>query len=408
MIIPIRTQSPIHRAPYVNFALIAANMLVFLVLDEKLVGPAVKAIKEDYLVLNAGEPRLWQFVTYQFLHADAWHLFGNMLFLWVFGNSVNGKMGGLPYFLFYISGGVFAAWGWASMTPGPSYLLGASGSIAAVTTAYLALFPRSRVTVLIWLIFIYFFEVSAMVIILLKIIVWDNILAPSIGGSGNVANEAHLAGYLFGFLGAMVMLLVRALPRDQFDMLAVWRRWTLRREFASAMAGPEAEARAKFGAAARMETLSPERRAAEEAKLDRIEELRSRVANAFEQGDMTGATGAYEAMLVVDADQCLSEMQQMAVARAYFDRGDHEKAVGAFERFAASYTRSRERGQVLMLLGIIYARDLQRYELADERLTSALKELQLAERREQCLHWLRDVREKLGRALPGTEAQGQS
>ncbi len=195
LIIPIRTESPLKRVPYVNFFLIATNMVLYVVLDENLVGDAVATFKKRYLELDAADPGLLQFLTYQFLHADVWHLFGNMLFLWVFGNSVNGKMGGLPYLLFYLAGGVFAAWGWAVVTDGPSYLVGASGSIAAITTAYLALFPRSRVTLLVWLfIFIRFFEVSAMVIILLKIVVWDNIVAPSLGGAVNVANQAHLAG----------------------------------------------------------------------------------------------------------------------------------------------------------------------------------------------------------------------
>ena len=408
MILPIRTESPIRRQPYVNFGLIAANMVLYLLLNEKLVGDAVLAFKQDYLVLDASEPGLIQFFTYQFLHADAWHLFGNMLFLWVFGNSVNGKMGGLPYLLFYLAGGVFAAWGWASMHEGRASLVGASGSIAAVTAAYLALFPRSRVTVLVWLFLIYFFQVSAMVIILVKIVIWDNIVAPNLGTPDNVANQAHLAGYLFGFVAAMIMLLVRAIPRDQFDILALWRRWNLRREFASTMAEPGAEAKARFGTAARTETVSPQRREAEEARLDRIEELRTGAANAFERGDMTGARGAYEALLAIDDQQCLSEMLQMAVARSYYDEGGHEKAAATFERFATSYPRSRETGQVLMLLGIMYARDLKDYERADERLTSALGAIQLAERRDQCLHWLREVRTALGRSMPGTEAEGQS
>ena len=78
---------------------------------------------------------MYQFFTYQFLHADVGHLFGNLLFLWVFGNSVNGKMGNWPYLLFYLAGGVCAAWGWAALNPGPLHLVGASGAIAAVTTA---------------------------------------------------------------------------------------------------------------------------------------------------------------------------------------------------------------------------------------------------------------------------------
>ena len=119
----------------------------------------------------------------RFAPADVWHLVGNMLFLWVFGNGVNAKLGDLPYLFFYLAGGVFAGvvFGWLSADE----LLGASGSIAAVTTAYLVLYPRSRVTVLFAFFFITFFEVPATIIIAVKIILWDNILAPQIaGGAG--------------------------------------------------------------------------------------------------------------------------------------------------------------------------------------------------------------------------------
>lgn len=409
LILPIRTESPMKRVPYVNFFLIATNMLLYVVLDEKLLGEAVGTFKNRYLVLDAAEPGILQFLTYQFLHGDVWHLFGNMLFLWVFGNSVNGKMGGLPYLLFYLAGGVFAAWGWAVVTGGASHLIGASGSIAAITTAYLALFPRSKVTVLVWLfIFIRFFEVSAMVIILLKIVVWDNIVAPNLGGAGNVANQAHLAGYLFGFVGAMLMLWVKAVPRDQFDIFSLWRRWNLRREFASTLRTPGAQAKARFGSAARTETVSPEQREDEDARQNRIEELRIRAVEAHTKGDMTAATATYEAIMVIDPRQCLSEMQQTAIARAYYDRKRFPEAASAFERFVETYPRSRERGPVLMLLGIIYARDLREPENADRNLTLALETLKDEKRREQCLHWLRDVRTSLGREIPDAEPKGHA
>ena len=409
LILPIRTESPMKRVPYVNFFLVATNMLLYVVLDEKLLGEAVGTFKNRYLVLDAAEPGILQFLTYQFLHGDVWHLFGNMLFLWVFGNSVNGKMGGLPYLLFYLAGGVFAAWGWAVVTGGASHLIGASGSIAAITTAYLALFPRSKVTVLVWLfIFIRFFEVSAMVIILLKIVVWDNIVAPNLGGAGNVANQAHLAGYLFGFVGAMLMLWVKAVPRDQFDIFSLWRRWNLRREFASTQRTPGAQAKARFGSAARTETVSPEQGEAEDARQNRIEELRIRAVEAHTKGDMTAATATYEAIMVIDPRQCLSEMQQTAIARAYYDRKRFPEAASAFERFVETYPRSRERGPVLMLLGIIYARDLREPENADRNLTLALETLKDEKRREQCLHWLRDVRTSLGREIPDAEPKGHA
>ncbi|GAG48796.1 unnamed protein product, partial [marine sediment metagenome] len=237
--------------------LIGVNLLVYLLFDEKLFGQATAVFKQQYLVFESTDPAFHQFFTYQFLHADIWHLFGNMLFLWVFGNGVNGKMGDIPYLLFYLAGGVFAAWGHAVVDPEPFRLVGASGSIAAITTAYLALFPRARVTVLVWFFFIYFFEMSAMIIIGLKIIVWDNIVAPNLGTQGAVAYQAHLAGYLFGFVAALLLLFFRALPRDQFDILALWKRWNQRRELTAAMSSPAAQARAQYGTVAQVPKRDP-------------------------------------------------------------------------------------------------------------------------------------------------------
>jgi membrane associated rhomboid family serine protease len=398
IIIPIRTESVIRRTPLVNYLLIAANLLSFLVFNAVAIGP-LAAFKTRYLVFHAAEPMLTQFFTYQFLHADVWHLLGNMLFLWVFGNSVNAKMGNGPYLLFYLAGGVFAAWGYALIRPFP--LVGASGAIAAVTTAYLALFPRSRVTVLVWLfLFIHFFELPAMVIIGLKIIVWDNIIAPNIGAQDAVAHGAHLAGYFFGFVGALGMLFVRALPRDQFDILALWKRWNQRRAFTSAMSDPAAAARARHGSVARNASGDPEQQALEDQQLDKLSDLRARIAEHVRQEDLTAATGLYEQLVTIDAQQCLSERQQLEVGREFYGSGRFPQAAAAFERFVECYSHSLEVNDVRLLLGIICARDLRRFEAADEHLTKSMTSLRDPGRRDQCLQWLQNVRAALGRPAP--------
>ena len=146
LIIPIKTDSPVRRRPYVNQALIAANILIFLVTDVfgSLAGSTFgEEIKRRFL-LDPSDLSLSGFFTYQFLHGDTVHILGNMLFLWVFGNSVNSKMGNVAYLLFYLAAGVFAGLGFAMTSNAPC--LGASGAIAGVTTAFLVLFPRSEVT----------------------------------------------------------------------------------------------------------------------------------------------------------------------------------------------------------------------------------------------------------------------
>ncbi len=401
VVIPIRTESKIRRTPLVNYILIGANAFLFLIFNEAMAGKAIILFKTQYLAFHSDAPAFYQFFTYQFLHADALHLLGNMLFLWVFGNSVNAKMGDVPYLLFYLAGGVFAAWGYALVAETPSHLVGASGAIAAVTTAYLALFPRSQVTVLVWLfIFIHFFELPAMIIIGLKVIVWDNIIAPSLGGQGAVAHSAHLAGYFFGFVSALGMLFLRALPRDQFDILALWKRWHLRREFAAAMSDPATAAQAQHGSVARATPADPRQRAINEQRFDRIANLRSRISEVLERRDAPAAVELYEQLIAVDPAQCLSERHQLDIARECYRTERFSQAAVAFERYVEVYPHSTEVGNVRLLLGIIYARDLRQYEAADKHLTGSMETLRDHARRDQCFQWLTNVRVALGRPAP--------
>ncbi len=398
LIIPIRTESVSRGTPTANYVLLAVNVLVFLLLGHGALGRSATAFQERYLVFESTAPSFLQFFTYQFLHADFWHLFGNMLFLWVFGNSVNTKMGDVPYVLFYLSGGVFAAWGYAAVQSDPFRLLGASGAISAVTAAYLVLFPRSRVTLLLWFFFIHFFELPAMVLICFKIIAWDNIFAPMLSGAGQVAHQAHLAGYLFGFLTALTMLIVRALPRDQFDILALWKRWNQRREFAAAMADPAAAARARLGTAARVAPVNTAQRQAEEQQLDRITVLRGRISELLDTGETAAAAEAYEELVALDPKQCLSERMQLVVARAMYAGARFPQAAAAFERFTECYKNSRELPEVRLLLGIIFARDLQQYEMAKDHLVQAVDQLRDPKRKAQCKEWLEVVQTASGKA----------
>lgn len=402
VVVPIRTESVVRRTPVVNYALIVANVLFFFLFHRALAAESLRVFKERFLTLHTGSPEIYQFFTYQFLHADTWHLIGNLLFLWVFGNSVNSKMGNFVYACFYLAGGVFAAWGFAVFAEGPSSLVGASGAIASVTTAYLVLFPKSRVTVLVWLfIFIQFFQVPAMFIIVLKVIVWDNIIGPALSGGGSVAYGAHLAGYVFGFAGALGMLLIRALPRDQFDILAVWKRWNQRRQFSAAVQDPGTAARTQFGSVANVTQVDPAERAIEERKMDEITDLRTQIVTRLDRGESAGAMSMYEELLALDSGQCLSESKQLDMARTYYSSARSVEAAAAFECYIDRYPRAPEAGNIRLLLGIIYARDLRQYEAADKHLTESMESLRDASRRDQCAEWLEHVRTALGG--PATE-----
>ncbi len=396
MIIPIRTEMTFRHTPVVNYAILGLNIVAFAAFN--LSGIAVFDVwRIDYLVLQSDWPSIHQFFTYQFLHADGWHLAGNMLFLWVFGNSVNAKLGDIGYALFYLAGGVFAAI--VFVVGHTERLLGASGAIAAVTTAYLVLFPRSHVTVLFIFFFITAFEVPALILIGIKIVLWDNVIAPGIHGQGNIAISAHLGGYLFGFAAASTMLLVRVIPRDHFDLLALMDRWNRRRAYRTALNDPQARRVAEFGTVARPVQMSEAERKAEEDRHERIIELRSRIHECVGLGDIGAAAALVEELMTVDPHQCLSANDQMAVAREFYATGRLAQAARAYENYLAAYRTGFDAEEIRLLLGIIYARDLKQYDAAEVHLMDCANRLKDAGRRQQCQQWLEQVRRALGKPV---------
>jgi membrane associated rhomboid family serine protease len=241
MLIPIGTEVRTRRPPRANHALIIANALIFLLTDV-LQFPIFREIKPLFM-LDGAWPSPYQYITYQFLHGDSMHLIGNMLFLWIFGNAVCDRLGWRVYLMFYLAGGVFSGIVFTYVAENP--IMGASGSIAAVTTAFLVLYPRVHITMLLYALMFLTFQIPAMYLIVFKIILWDNVLAPSIsaGVVSNVAYSAHLGGYAFGAITALTMLLIRAAPRSQFDLLALWDRWNRRSGFVPIRRGGQPDRR---------------------------------------------------------------------------------------------------------------------------------------------------------------------
>lgn len=148
---------------YVTLGLIAANALVFLLVnlpatEGGLFAAAVSlgytpAVVNDFSELPSELvviPEELSLVSYAFLHGDFWHLGGNMLFLWVFGDNVEDAMGHAKFFIFYIACAIVGALAHGLMDPASTVpLIGASGAVAGVVGAYLLLHPRVRVWVLV-------------------------------------------------------------------------------------------------------------------------------------------------------------------------------------------------------------------------------------------------------------------
>lgn len=361
--IPIGVDIELRRAPIGNWLLIAINVLIFIATK----GAGADFIERALPPLDAAVPSLFQYITYQFRHGDWQHLLGNMLFLWIFGAAVCDRMGSLNYTLFYLAGGVFAGLTFAQFND--NKLVGASGAIAAVTTAFLAFYPRVRITMLLLFIVITTFQVPAMALIVLKIILWDNIVAPSInqGAMSSVAYSAHLGGYAFGLTSSLLFLAARGVSRNQFDLLALWSRWNRRTGIGGMPTGTWP---ARTVAAEELEA-----RPLEAPELTQAEQLRDDILNRIVERDMEEAAALYRRLVALSPDEVLPRPQQMDIANYLAQTQRHAEAVDAYEAFLSAYPASADAPQIRLLLGLICKRHLRDYVRAIEHLQVAVDSL---------------------------------
>jgi membrane associated rhomboid family serine protease len=209
MFLPLKDENPTRRVAFLTIGLIAANTAVFFltVLSPRGLQAVVLrygAIPEAIVHLVAPLTIL----TSMFLHGSLFHLAGNMLYLWIFGNNIEDVLGPFRFIIFYLLCGLAAALTQIAARPGSQVpMIGASGAIAGILGAYLMLFPAARIRTFIFLIiYIQVVPIPAAVVLGL----WFVAQILNIGMGGGVAWFAHVGGFLTG------MALVRLfLPRPR-------------------------------------------------------------------------------------------------------------------------------------------------------------------------------------------------
>jgi membrane associated rhomboid family serine protease len=211
--IPLRDRNPTATVPVVNFLIIGINLAVFVY--ELSLGDEVEwlfmhfgVIPRDIVFALGGTPidprPLVTLFTSMFLHGGWVHLLGNMLYLWVFGDNVEDKVGHGRYLIFYLMCGLSATGFHVLLEPNASLpTVGASGAISGVLAAYLVMFPKVRVlTVIPIFIFLQTAELPAVVVLgMWFVIQFFNGLA-SVGRveTGGVAWWAHIGGFIAGLV----------------------------------------------------------------------------------------------------------------------------------------------------------------------------------------------------------------
>ena len=257
--IPIRDDNPVRHFPVVTLAIIALNILAFLLWQPtfgteteqqtfffchaeipwevihhsslgdggadargeiaRQFGESQTAAAQDqqFLRRHCGNKSWWESIfVAMFLHGSWLHIGGNMLFLWVFGNNVEDKIGPPFYVIFYLVAGVVASIAQLlvslnSVVPN----LGASGAIAGVLGAYIVMFPRRRVLTLVIFFFITFVYLPAFVVLgawfVLQLFSGAGALASRVNTGGGIAFFAHIGGFVFGALMAALFF-----PKERF------------------------------------------------------------------------------------------------------------------------------------------------------------------------------------------------
>lgn len=391
--IPLSTDRPTRRTPLINVSIIVLNVLVALAVaasDEVLLFTAehlrlypewARYESPDGAIRVLG-PHLWQFLTYQFLHdpSSLGHIGFNMLFLWVFGNAIEDKIGHVGYLCFYLAGGVFA--GLAHCLTSGAPVLGASGSVSAVTGLFLALFPQTRIKVL-WLFFlISIFEIPSLWFIGFSI---GRDIVGAIGSPGGVAYFAHLGGNVFGFVLGMALLWTRLVPRDPYDLLSMINQWNRRRQFRSITdrgydpwAGRRSGSRQAFKEPA-AESAKKGKPARQEKALDEESraqlEVRQRIADRVIAADLDAAAAEHRDAVTKWPDFVLGAPAQLDLANHLFAQGEHERAVAAYRALLKHYPTGDPSGRVRLLMGVALARYLDRPAEAKVPLTEAAERL---------------------------------
>ena len=198
------------RKPLVNWGLIAINVLVYAWAKLTQTGPMGYDLWIRDWAYVPGAPRFETFFTSMFMHADFWHLAGNMLFLWVFGDNVEARLGRIGYLMAYLSFGLAAVLLNGLIDPDAFIpYLGASGAIFGVCGFYWLAFRENTVRVLIWLLLLIYTPVIRARYVLGAFFVLDFVrLAAQRGmeGGGGVAYAAHVGGFVAGLGLAFVVL----------------------------------------------------------------------------------------------------------------------------------------------------------------------------------------------------------
>lgn len=216
--IPFKDDNPTRHFPIMTISLIVANITIYILQmmspsDPGKVALAYGAIPHFLLTFKTVQP-IHPFLTVfssMFMHGGLLHLGTNMLYLWIFGNNIEDRLGYVKFILFYLLCGFAAAYAHALFNPvSVMPMIGASGAVAGILGAYVLLFPHARVYTLVFLIFfVQVVRLPAVFVIgfwiLIQVI--NGVISNGTATQGGIAWFAHIGGFVFGIL--MIKLFIK-------------------------------------------------------------------------------------------------------------------------------------------------------------------------------------------------------
>ena len=371
--IPIGIDRPNHRKPRIVPALIALNIGVFLLMLglhlASPINPQTGASAPEQAVLSWGwvDPHRfvwWTLITSAFFHGGFMHLFGNMLALFVFGPAVEDRFGRVGFTIFFLAGAIGSALAHIAVEDAPA--IGASGAIAAVTGAFLVLFPLTKVRVLMLFGFIGLLRIPA--IWLIGLYVALDLFSQTFDTANGVANMAHLGGYAFGIALAMLLLWARKIPREPYDLFSMLNNRRRRQAFKAAHA--QVHSKPVFSKPG----SRPNPRA------EQLAHARAAVSRAISNDEMDEAAGLYARLISDFADKpraaTLHRDAQYRLANHLYATGERQRAADAYGRLLDAYPADPEREVISVLLARIHAHELDDRDAARSILRGLIENTQ--------------------------------
>jgi membrane associated rhomboid family serine protease len=291
-----------------------------------------------------GKPSLLALFLCMFLHGDFFHLFGNMLYLWIYGDNVEYRLGPIPFLIAYLGTGVIATISFSIMSASSMIpLVGASGAISGALGFYLIWFPYNYVRVFVWIFFfVQVIHVRAALILALYLVL-DNLLpllAERGGAGGGVAHAAHIGGFVAGAGLAWLFNSVK---------------------------GRVEPPRPDPGAPLQAGGPRPTRRV-------RVETVQDHAKNfewAVEHSQMEDAAHAFAA-LAREGGRPPNENAVFLLANWLYERGFTSDAAAVFRYYTKHYPRGGDLDRVNLGLGVLLSRRLGQPQAARQYLLAAI------------------------------------